>query len=122
MTDRERLIELLSDAPFGVNKQTLKSYLVPEAMADVADRLIANGVTLDYQVSSSKWIPVTERLPIPYVKVFTCRRELLSGAKIISVEYLTIQYDESTMWSGDFETWKSIITHWMPLPEPPKGE
>ena len=62
MTGREKLIELLSDAPFGVNKQTLKSYLIPEAMADVADHLIANGAT----VQKHGWIKVYHGAMYPY--------------------------------------------------------
>ena len=44
---REKLIELLETATFGVNKQTIPSYLIPSAIAEVADHLIANGVTLN---------------------------------------------------------------------------
>ena len=69
-----------------------------------------------------RWIPVTERLPTPYEKVFTCRRELLGGTKIICNEYITVEYGGVLAWSADHETWKTSVTHWMPLPEPPKGE
>lgn len=79
-----------------------------------------NGYEKGYNAGKPKWIPVSERLPIPYEKVMTCRRELLNGTKIICNEYLTICYDETTMWSGDIETWKNEVTHWMSLPEPPK--
>ena len=82
----------------------------------LTDHLIANGVTVQ------KWIPVTERLPTPYERVLVCRGDLRSENKFICVEYLTVCYGETIMWGGDYETWKSKVTHWMPLPEPPKGE
>ena len=43
---KEKLIALLCQATFGVNKQTIESYLIPSAIADVADHLIANSVTV----------------------------------------------------------------------------
>lgn len=55
-----------------------------------------------------KWIPVTERLPgigervITYRKGYGVKENFRSG--------------DGTWWSG-FK-----ITHWMPLPEPPKEE
>ena len=41
---RERLIELLRDATFGINKHTLADHLSKETLETVADYLIANGV------------------------------------------------------------------------------
>ena len=81
-----------------------------------ADELIANGVTVQ------RWIPVTERLPMLYERVLTCRLEHNSGSKHICHEYRTTSYGETLVWCLDLDTWKSEVTHWMPLPEPPKGE
>ena len=44
MTERERLIELLHDATFGVNKHTLADHLRKETVEAVAEYLLANGV------------------------------------------------------------------------------
>ena len=44
MSERERLIYLLHDATFGVNKHTLADYLEKETVEAVADYLLANGV------------------------------------------------------------------------------
>ena len=83
-----------------------------------ADHLIANGVTVQ------KWIPVTERLPRPYVDVIALRTDLLSGKyHVVGLEYITLHGEENLPgWSKDHMTWKNKVTHWMPLPESPKGE
>ena len=53
---REKLIELLEKSLIHEGRE------MRFTGGDVTP-VIANGVTLDNQVSSSKWIPVTERLP-----------------------------------------------------------
>ena len=110
MADREKLIELCGDL------QELPCCYTYEGQADY---LIANGVTLDNQVSSSKWIPVTERLP-------ECDQVVLCYKKYRGVrigKYLAATFADGV------EAFKDLIgdyafgaTHWMPLPEPPKGE
>ena len=54
-----------------------------------------------------KWIPVTERLPYAYKKVLTYER--IRGVQV------NFCGDDGDWWIG------SKITHWMPLPEPPKA-
>ena len=75
-----------------------------EAGIFIADHLIANGVTVQ------KWIPVTERLPEPYVDVLVFR----NGKIAID------RHEEDGWFAHDFQGRRA--THWMPLPEPPKGE
>jgi hypothetical protein len=43
---RERLVELLNEATFGVNKHTLADHLHKETIERVADYLIANNVVV----------------------------------------------------------------------------
>ena len=107
---REKLIELLADS----------EYLSYE---EKADYLIANGVTVQ------KWIPVTERLPeddlpkgskVKQIKVLTALR---SGKGVITVRSQTryrMTWYPNSPWGWKYSA--SEITHWMPLPEPPKGE
>lgn len=59
----------------------------------------------------SKWIPVTERLPKPFEIVLVYDRT----GKSINWAYMT----EHREWVGAIVA--HIVTHWMPLPEPPKG-
>ena len=97
---KEKLIELMTEF-YGVDPA---HYGVKARM--LADHLIANGVTIQ------EWIPVSERLPEQYhsVIVWTSDRELGEA-----------QYDGTRFeWCSD-ENYADA-THWMPLPEPPKGE
>lgn len=103
---REKLIEILLQKP---NKCTFEQ---------LADFLIANGVTLDNQVSSSKWIPVSEP---PKER----------GCYLISVTHWLDgkPVTREAKWNGT--DWLSCyrkeditprVTHWMPMPKPQKGE
>ena len=75
--------------------------------AAIADRMIANGVTIQ------KWIPVSERLPEDYEDVLVYSGGVEPGWCDRGVFYEYDKY-ESDRIDG--------VTHWMPLPEPPKGE
>ena len=84
----------------------------------VADDLIANGVTFaeDNNVPN-KWIPVTERLPHELLTVIIA---VPNGKRTdVMPAYLANGWwKASNDWC--YETDK--VSHWMPLPEPPKGE
>ena len=102
MDVREKLIEILRKPIF------------PHEMVDpteaVADYLLDNGVTVQ------EWISVTERLPENIAN-----RVLVVCDRSNGVFYA---HYEKPFWIN-LETDKpfiSTVTHWMPLPEPPKGE
>ena len=109
MDDREKLLDLMIEA----KKHDPETAPWSEWLAD---HLIAHGVTVQ------RWIPVTERLPTPYMPVLTYRQSLHNASPVMVLEHLTIGYDEEKMWAGDLKTWKNHVTHWMPLPAPPKEE
>lgn len=91
---REKLIEIVREI-----RRTTTAWHTAE---DIADKLIANGVTIQ------RWIPVTERLP-----------DWRDGKVLVSTKY-GFSICERTVngrWKGQHANW---ITHWMPLPEPPK--
>ena len=96
---REKLIELLDDFMQPGKANTLGEF---------ADYLIANGVTVQ------NWIPVTERLPEEGQRVLSVKEEGYVEINCITNrtgDWFSRAYDPS-----------SVITHWMPLPQPPKGE
>ena len=68
-------------------------------------------------MDKQKWIPVSERLPEEWVDVLVLSRY---GFCEVAV-YLGIPGKWRITWNHDlFEV--DSITHWMPLPETPKGE
>lgn len=92
---------------------------------DMADYLIANGVRLEEKQATSdktseenkRWIPVTERLPLDYKeRVLVKIRDFADVIGHPSVD--TDRY----ICGGGWVRWNGHVTHWMPLPEPPKGE
>ena len=103
MTDRERLLEIL-DKP-----------IFPHEMVDpleaVADYLLDNGVTFAKDTNVPSWIPVTERLPEKNTAVIVAT----DRGDTFQCLYA---YDGWDLWEGYIIN----ITHWMPLPEPPKED
>lgn len=109
-SDREKLIALIQAAVNGCS--TYWAGLI-------ADHLIANGVTFatDNHVGG-KWIPVTERLPESrgYYLVMTKSEGVAKHPYSAQLQEF-IAYEGAT--NSDFFI---PVTHWMPLPEPPKEE
>ena len=125
---REKLIELLDEAEEWADRKCdklecencpadkMKGNCVQQLMVD---RLIANGVRLEEKQATSdetsKWISVKDRLPENGAVVL---------GYMVSRDYRTIKWKNNThRWEGiliDYE--KDFVTHWIPLPEPPKGE
>lgn len=84
----------------------------------IADHLIANGVTV------AEWIPVSERLPDDgQLAIVTYIRYDNGEPASDGIAYRDRGY---WYWRGeepeDDEEVVVEITHWMPLPKPPKGE
>ena len=103
MDTREKLIELLREVQYqgnavhGYHDKYIQN-------GELADYLIANGVTVQ------KWIPVSERLPEKEMEVIVYTGNILKPS-VFCYHF----------WTADLLSWQSV-THWMPLPEPPKGE
>ena len=71
-------------------------------------------VVLSKMEKTTQWIPVTERLP--YESVFVHGK----GGELV-----VAQYSHKHKWWEDDEGYycdTNYVTHWMPLPEPPKEE
>lgn len=111
---RDQLIEILEGAG--------KMILFPGSLANI---LIENGVTI------KKWIPVTERLPEQDGEYLVCR-DIWCGQWIYTLRFAkdgekVCAYDlkrKKNVWYDYDSEWGYSpiyhVTHWMPLPEPPK--
>ena len=76
------------------------------------------------KVTVQKWIPVTERLPDTQdydwvLAQITLIPECIYGVPVVAEMRNGIWYDA---YDETIEGKHEKVTHWMPLPEPPKGE
>ena len=116
MDVREKLVELLKTnacpSPFMCD-QACKYYGYGDCFPDrYADHLISNGVTVQ------EWISVNDRLPEAggYVVCIAKRNPFSRFMPMVA-------RIEKNGWVNPItEQYISEVTHWMPLPEPPKGE
>lgn len=117
MTDRDRLIELLKgNPPYHINEV---AFWQDEHIGALADYLIANGVTVTDNNVGCKWISVEDRLPTDNSEVLVCRY----NSKLCFCTIQIDRYDGYGKWDElnslyDTNIWS--VTHWMPLPQPPK--
>lgn len=107
MDVREKLVEILKQAPF--EGKVLDEWWWEEKIRRIADHLISNGVTVQ------EWIPVKDRLPEEKVDCIVHYKH----AYCDNDDYWAIGicfYDgEKFLFDPAYK-----VTHWMPLPEPPK--
>jgi|GEM_PF-1520414 len=121
MTDRDSLIELLWDT----RKNMKPSDTIEEHYTYVADYLIANGVTVgDANNATTTWRPASE--PPKEEGMYLCINE--DGIHF-EAYYSQIYeefgidsaiYDPQTLGFLDTEWQGYSVTHWQPLPQPPK--
>lgn len=102
---REKLVEIIQNSVGGCARHWAEI---------IADGLIANGVTVQ------EWVSVEDRLPEKHDR-FICTYKFNSNSEMQFVGVLDYYA------SDDYPHWQHesagvIVTHWMPLPKPPKGE
>ena len=90
---REKLIELILASG---------EVCFTQSGEELADHLMANGVAVQ------QWISVNDRLPERWQNVLS-----VSKYGKVCVDYV---FTDGSWWSD------RDVTHWMPLPQPPKGE
>ena len=90
---REKLLDLVSDQA---------DFLPWDIIENIADHLIANGVTVQ------RWIPVTERLPQESGEYLAYCGQY-DGICVLHYEILKTKSKWRTNWKE--------VTHWMPLPK-----
>ena len=106
MDVREKLFTLFQDC----NNPSWKWFPNNAEMLKLIDYLIANGVTVQ------GWIPVTERLPDNSATVNLCTRSKIVGTGFYNKYTKSwVQYYSGGAICVD-------VTHWQPMPQPPKGE
>ena len=125
MDVREKLVELLGNIYLHMmdGHNTIGEYNIPHKFKEkIADYLIRNGVTVQ------EWISVKDRLPDKdenYI-VAACDEGCPAGEGIwySTVVVVAEYYKGSWTWyyGGHEFSLDGIVTHWMPLPELPKGE
>ena len=102
MEVREKLVELCED---------LETLPCCDTYEGQAEYLITNGVTVQ------EWISVKDRLPEPWKQVLIYSRHDFCE----SAFYIGVLGKWRVTWNHEMLDADSV-THWMPLPEPPKGE
>ena len=101
MDVREKLVELQLKAD--IEDETSEN--TTQHREYTADLMIANGVTVQ------EWISVKDRLPEKWQDII---------AYDAKNQEIYLAYTTEDAWVGVRMNGK--VTHWMPLPQPPKGE
>ena len=102
MDVREKLVEIIQNSVGGCTRHWAEV---------IADGLIAHGVTMQ------EWISVKDRLPEQGQQVLIYSRYDFCEVAL----YIGIPGKWRVTWNHDMLDADSV-THWMPLPQPPKGE
>ena len=116
MIDREKLAELIGDAPVWHNGTK------GEVCTQIADFLLTNGVTFATDTNvGSKWISVEDRLP----EADMIGLAIVSGKPTSNITlknaYELAEYDPEGWILEMWPEWMDAeVSYWMPLPEPPK--
>ena len=131
MEVREKLVELLKTnacpSPFMCDP-SCRYYSYGDCFPDrFADHLISNGVTVQ------EWISVKDRLPEDSGYYLVVYRDKYNGSISIAFD-MYVKCNVGEWWESEFACditkqflWaaklqEQEVTHWMPLPLPPKGE
>ena len=129
MDARKKLVELLDNIylPMMDGPNTIGEYIIPHKFKEkIVDHLITNGVTVQ------EWISVDDRLPSDEQDVLVMahgwggRLVYVGSHKRVEAQKswltgITNKSSEWLLWGWSYLK-EPMVTHWMPLPEPPKRE
>lgn len=100
-----------------IKVQTAKDY-AEAFFSDVFFKMAVNRVLDNCPpvegVTIQKWIPITERLPEDGTDILAYMSDEFES------RIFPANYDHGIWFDCIFNVSQSIVTHWMPLPEPPK--
>ena len=112
MDVRGKLVELLQDG----DNHVWGWFPNNSTMIQLADYLISHGVTVQ------EWIPVMERLPEEGAYALCVLKGFNYGGKIQVCKFVPADKFKDKPYFEHFRNGFPSVTHWMPLPQPPKGE
>lgn len=85
------------------------------------ERAYKNGYEKGYADGKPKWIPVSERLPKKHGRYLVAEPSYINES---GYTIFTVWFDKEGGFYDSDPEWGDIpmenVTHWMPLPEPPK--
>ena len=110
MDVREKLVELLKEAPYNIFDNKLGGMLFDSCLGMIADHLISNGVTVQ------EWVSVDERLPENFISVLGYMTD--AGEFPPVRECYTVGNAFFFPALGDIHP----VSHWCEMPQPQKGE
>ncbi len=119
MDVREKLVELIKE---GIRKglRARGDDRLDYSFEDVADHLISNGVTVQ------EWISVADRLPDNKEHDWVLA-QVVEDNGFMHIPNVMEYRQQRNDWLDETYGWLSehngafSVTHWMPLPDPPKG-
>ena len=122
MDDRKKLAELLKSVL--PNFRNNMAYWGEKPIYEFADCLLANGVTVQ------EWISVDDKLPKETGRYLAVKKRIAPdylGGNRTDIIILRFFVDKGFRMPTHIPDWineeiNEEVTHWMPLPEPPKGE
>lgn len=130
MDVREKLVELLSYFADGYSVE-IRNIAEGQRVCEIADHLIARGVTIldckrdcancwKTKMVTPMWISVKDRLPEEGGYYLICQKDKSWFDEVIQ----TARWNKVTQSFRGAQAgcFMEFVTHWMPLPQPPKGE
>ena len=119
MTDREKLIDVFMHLDRHIQNRDEYGICYTSDFAEAIETVVAMLKNQDANVGD-KWIPVTERLPEGFTSCIVYRKGIYGG------HFSMLRYSQELGWHFYDSEWGDVtvddVTHWMQLPEPPKGE
>ena len=118
MDVREKIVELLREAPYNIFGNKLGNCYFDSCLELIADHLITNGVTVQ------EWISVDDRLPDETGRYLAVKKRIAPdelGGNRTDIVILRFFVDKGFRMPTYIPDWineeiNEEVTHWMPLP------